>query len=101
MSEREDLDELERQLGRILRAGVTLSTVALAAGLLAAFTVGATPLATSLLAIGVVVLIATPVARVAVSSIAYARRHDWTFMVLTLIVLGELVASLIAAVRGG
>ncbi len=101
MSEREDLDELERQLGRILRAGVTLSTVALAAGLLAAFTVGATPLATSLLAIGVVVLIATPVARVVVSSIAYARRHDWTFMVLTLIVLGELVASLIAAVRGG
>jgi len=38
-----------------------------------------------------------PAARVVVSSVAYARRRDWTFMLLTLIVLGELLASLVVA----
>jgi hypothetical protein len=27
------------------------------------------------------------------------RRRDWTFVVLTLIVLGELLASIVAAIR--
>jgi uncharacterized membrane protein len=53
-----------------------------------------------LLAIGVLILIGTPLARVVVSTIAYARHRDWTFVLLTLIVLGELVASIVAAVRG-
>jgi uncharacterized membrane protein len=48
---------------------------------------------------GVLMLIATPVARVVVSSITYVRRRDWTFAVLTLIVLAELVASIVAAMR--
>ncbi len=100
MSERDQLDELERQLGRLLRAGVTLSTLTLAAGLIAALAGAGTGFASTLLAVGVVILIGTPIARVVVSSVAYALRRDWTFMVLTLVVLGELVASIVAAVRG-
>ena len=100
MTTADELAELEQQLGRVLRAGVRLSTIALAAGLLAWF-VGAPAYATgALLAAGIVLLVGTPVARVAISTILYARDRDWTFTVLTLIVLGELVASIVAAVRG-
>jgi uncharacterized membrane protein len=92
-------NSLETTLGRVLRAGVVASAAALTAGVIAAFTVGTGPLTTFLLMAGIVTLIATPVARVAISCIAYVRRHDWTFAVLTLIVLAELVASIVAATR--
>jgi uncharacterized membrane protein len=100
MTERDPLDALEHQLGRLLRAGVTLSTLALGAGLVAALAGLGAGLSATLLTIGVVVLIGTPFARVVVSSVAYARRRDWTFLLLTLIVLGELLASVVAASRG-
>jgi uncharacterized membrane protein len=78
---------------------VTLSTVALGAGLVTSFLGAGAALTTALLTTGIIVLIGTPVARVAVSSIAYARNRDWMFVALTLIVLGELAASILAAVR--
>ncbi len=100
MSDRQSIEELELTLGRVLRIGVTVSSIALAAGLATAFLEGTGTLARVLLNAGVVLLIATPVARVAMSTIGYARRRDWLFVVLTTIVLAELVASLIAAIRG-
>jgi len=100
MSERDQMDGLEKDLGRLLRAGVTLSTLALGAGLATALISGSGSVATTLLSFGVILLIGTPFARVVVSSIAYARRRDWTFMALTLVVLAELVASIVAAARG-
>ena len=99
MSERDQLDDLEVQLGRLLRAGVAMSTLALAAGLVATLASGAGRFSTNLLTLGVLLLIGTPVARVAISSVTYARRRDWTFTALTLVVLAELVASVIAAFR--
>jgi len=93
------LNDLETTLGRVLRAGVTLSTIALVAGLAVAAFAGGGPLATRFLTIGVLLLIATPVARVVVSALAYLRQRDWTFALLTLIVLGELIASIVAAIR--
>ena len=47
--------------------------------------------------LGLLVLIATPVARVAFSVIAFARERDWTYVVLTLIVLSVLLYSLLFA----
>jgi uncharacterized membrane protein len=41
-------------------------------------------------------LIATPVARVAFSVFAFAEERDWMYVVVTLIVLGLLVYSLSA-----
>jgi uncharacterized membrane protein len=93
------MNDLEKTLGRVLRAGVTLSTLALVAGLSVAAFSGGSTLAMRLLTIGVVILIATPVARVLVSALAYLRQRDWTFALLTLIVLGELIASIVAAIR--
>jgi uncharacterized membrane protein len=97
--DRDEVDVLERQLGRLLRAGVVLSSLALGVGLVVALVFGAGTAATNLLTLGVLLLIGTPVARVVVSSIAYARRRDWTFTLLTLIVLSELIASIVAAMR--
>lgn len=92
-------NDLETSLGRVLGAGVMLSTLALVAGLAVAAFSGGGALATRLLTIGVLILIGTPVARVVVSAVAYLRQRDWTFALLTLIVLAELVASIVASVR--
>jgi uncharacterized membrane protein len=60
---------------------------ALAAGL-GAFDPG------SVVTLGLVILIATPFARVAVSILAFALERDWRYVVITSIVLGILGASL-------
>jgi uncharacterized membrane protein len=44
--------------------------------------------------LGLLLLIATPVARVAFSVFAFARLRDWTYVALTLFVLGVLLFSL-------
>ena len=99
MNDRDQVDVLELQLGRLLRAGVVLSSLALGVGLVVALAFGPGAAATNLLTLGVLLLIGTPVARVVVSSISYARRRDWMFTLLTLIVLSELIASIVAAMR--
>ena len=43
--------------------------------------------------LGLLVLIATPVARVAVSILAFAYQRDWTFVVITSVVLAFLLTS--------
>ncbi len=93
-------DTLEMTLGRVLGVGVTLSSATLAVGLVSALIAGAGRVTSALLTAGIVMLIATPVARVVISWVAFLRRRDWMFVLLTLIVLGELVASIVAAVRG-
>jgi len=90
------IDRLERIVGRSLRIGVATSSVALAAGLLLAV-FGDDRVAAVLLHAGVVILLATPVARVLISIVEYARERDWPFVALTVIVLVELMASAVAA----
>jgi len=97
MTERPSMDDLEVTLGRLLGIGVTISSITLGAGLVAALTLGTGSLSTFLLTAGVLLLLATPVTRVVVSSVGYARRRDWLFVVLALIVLAELIASIVAA----
>jgi uncharacterized membrane protein len=94
------MNDLELAVGRVLQIGVSVSAAALVAGFVAAGVAGADGVSSRLLTFGVLVLIATPVARVALSVVSYARGRDWTFALLTLIVLAELVASIVAAVRG-
>ena len=87
---------LELLIGRVLRVGVTVSSVCLAAGLVTLF---ALPHASAwLLQVGIVVLILTPSARVILSIVEYAAARDWTFTLLTSIVLLELIAGAVAAV---
>jgi uncharacterized membrane protein len=50
--------------------------------------------------LGLLVLIATPIARVAFSLLAFLWQRDWTYVVVTTIVLGLLIYSLLGA-HGG
>jgi uncharacterized membrane protein len=87
---------LERLIGRVLRVGVTASIVCLTAGLLTLF---ALPHVSAwLLQAGIVILILTPSARVVLSIVEYAIARDWTFTLLTSIVLLELIGGAVAAV---
>lgn len=45
--------------------------------------------------LGLLLLIATPIARVVFSIYAFAREHDWLYVALTFIVLGVLLYSLL------
>jgi uncharacterized membrane protein len=91
---------LEQAVGRVLRLGITASSVCLGIGLALALGGVAPGLARRLLTTGLMILLATPISRVAVSAVDYARERDWLFVALTLIVLLELAASVVAAVFG-
>ena len=70
-------ERLERIVGIVLRVGVTASSLCLAAGLIASFSNGPPPLARMLLQVGVLVLLATPVARVIVSIVTVGIYAFW------------------------
>jgi len=56
--------------------------------------------ASAIIQLGLVLLIATPVARVALSLIAFILQRDRVFVVVTSIVLALLIFSLTGSVRG-
>jgi uncharacterized membrane protein len=114
-------DAVERSLGHLLRAGVILSACVVAAGgvlFLLRHHAAISGFATfegepkelrslteivrgasrwqgrSLIQLGVVLLVATPVARVVFSAFAFARQRDWLYVALTGIVLALLLYSL-------
>jgi uncharacterized membrane protein len=91
-------DALERRLGTVLRVGARASTLLLAAGLLLVFVAGPVT-ALPVLRFGLFVLFLVPVTRVVVSAAGYAAAREWDFVVLTLVVLGVLVASFVTGLR--
>ena len=95
----ESIDRLEVTLGRLLQAGVMSAAACLTAGL-AIWMSGAWPwFATVLLTAGLMILMATPILRVVVSLVEYARVRDWFFVSTTLFVFGVLVVTLTLALR--
>jgi len=92
-----DLDRLEVAIGRLLRAGVLMSSLCLAGGLILTIAGVSSAVADMALSAGLLVLLATPVARVVVSVGSYARERDWMFVVLTIGVLVALAGSAVAA----
>jgi uncharacterized membrane protein len=100
MTSNPDPARLERIVGVVLRLGVTASSVCLALGLALSFVGGGAGVARALLHAGIIVLLATPVARVLVSMGEYALQRDWVFAGLTLMVLLELLGSAVAATYG-
>jgi len=87
-----EIDRLERQVGRLLQAGVWLAAACLTTGLVLSMTVGGTA-ARDLLNAGLIVLMLTPLARVVASLVTYARMRDWFFAGMTVLVLVVLVAA--------
>jgi uncharacterized membrane protein len=82
-----DISRLETLLGRLLLSGVLSAASCLAAGLALSLTHAAASVANALLTIGLMILMATPILRVVVSLVEYARMRDWFFVVTTLVVL--------------
>ena len=82
----EALLNLELTLGRVLQAGVIASAIFLAIGLIAWMTRGASGLSNGALTLGLIVLMATPILRVAVSLVVYIRLRDWFFVGTTVMV---------------
>ena len=87
--------QLEILIGRVLRLGVITSTVCLAIGL--ALALAQQQWSPVLLEAGILLLIATPAARVVLSIVEYAIARDRLFLILTSIVFLELIAGAIAA----
>ena len=95
--DRSAMQRLETTIGEVLRFGTITSSTMFAIGLVMTV-VGYQPaVAQLLLATGLVILLATPPARVVVSVIEYVREQDWTFVLLTGIVLLALAGSVVAA----
>jgi uncharacterized membrane protein len=88
---------LERTIGEVLRFGTIASSTMFAIGLLMTVMKYQTAVAGLLLNAGLIILLATPPARVIVSVIEYVRERDWAFVTLTFIVLLALGGSVIAA----
>jgi uncharacterized membrane protein len=77
----------------VLTAGVLLSGTLLAAGLL----LNRPPLLRG----GILLLLATPVARVVVVTAGLLRQRDWLFALVSLWILAVLASGISVAVRGG
>jgi len=112
---------VEQVVGNLLRAGVGLAATVLIGGLLYLVRHGATSphygvfegepaslqsldgivraalrgQSRGIIQLGLVLLILTPIARVAFSLFAFARTHDWVYASVTAIVLALLVYSLL------
>jgi uncharacterized membrane protein len=55
----------------------------------------------SMIVFGLLLLIATPVIRVAVSILAFAYQRDWRFVIITAVVLALLILSFVLGRAGG
>jgi uncharacterized membrane protein len=85
------VEELEEVIEKALTVGLALSSVLLLAGLVLG--------AMGPLRWGIVLLMLTPVARVAVVTVGLALEHDWTFTLVSLFVLAVLASGIWVAVR--
>lgn len=89
--------ELEIRLGRVLGAGSLLSMVFFAAGLAALFLGADARLSDGLVHAGLFILFGTPFARVLVATVDYWRQREWTFVLMTSIVLVVLLGGVVVA----
>ncbi len=118
-----DEHQMEIRIGKLLRTGVALAAAVTAiGGILLILREGMTPVISgrfrhepvpfagmrdlalgvlhgepgSIIILGVVLLIATPIARVAATLVAFASQRDRTYVVVAALVLGVLLYGLLA-----
>ena len=95
--ERSQITRLEVQIGRMLAAGVTISALLLAIGLVMWLFDPGYWNALWLLNAGLIVLMATPILRVIVSLAEYVAMRQWFFVAVTTLVLLELTVTVVVA----
>ena len=91
--------DVEDRLLWIVKGAVLASGAALAGGLILHLALPDHSAARSLLAIGLMLLMCIPAARVVIATAERVRRRDWYFVVATLVVLVELCLALWLASR--
>lgn len=85
---------MELSLARLLRVGSLLAAFFIASGLLMMFS-GDHRIAGNLITTGLLILLATPILRVIVAGVIFARDGDWRFAIFCLIVLCSIVAGVL------
>ncbi len=100
MSE-QGIERLEVRLGRLLTFGSTVSTVTLAVGVVAWLVARDSAIVGPIVNVGLLILMATPIARVAVSVAGFAWQREWRYVLMTMAVLATLAGSILVALRGG
>ena len=88
---------MEERLGALLTVGTVASSALLAIGLVLWLVIGPQPSTGVALEAGLIVLIATPVGRVAASTAGFLVHRDWRMVAMTALVLLSLVLSLVVA----
>jgi uncharacterized membrane protein len=88
---------LDAVLGRVLGAGSAISTILLGAGLAMRLVAPSVEGGTMLMRAGLVILLATPIARVLATTVAYLRARDWRAATMTGAVLLVLMVSVTVA----
>lgn len=89
---------MERRIGQLLLAGVLLAALCLVAGL-AMWMAAAEGSGSTVINAGLMILMATPVLRVALSVVEFARTREWLFAATATVVLAILVASVVYSAR--
>ena len=92
-------ERLETRIGQLLRASSIASTVLLAVGLALAIARPDLDAQRYLLQSGLIILLAGPVARVALSAMTYARAREWSSAGLAVTVFVVLIASAVVALQ--
>ena len=85
-------EPIELVLARLLRLGSIVAAFLLAVGI-GAMLLGHTVLAPRIITAGLLTLLATPIMRVVVAGLIFARDRDWRFAFFCLVVLCALVAG--------
>jgi uncharacterized membrane protein len=113
-------DELDRSVARLLSVGTYASIALLATGVAAMAAAGRSPLDAApgfdparilpdlaalrpegFVWLGIVLIVATPSARVATSLVGYLRRHDRPMAVVSILILCVIALSVAAAIAAG
>lgn len=84
---------LERQLGRLLYAGVMSAAACLAIGLALWMAGMRAAVSNTILTTGLIILMLTPLARVVTSLVVYVRMRDWFFVATTVAVFVVLLLA--------
>jgi uncharacterized membrane protein len=85
-------EAIEMVLARLLRIGSIIAAFLLAVGI-GSMLLGHTVVAPRIITAGLLALLATPIMRVLVAGLIFARDRDWRFAFFCLVVLCALVAG--------
>lgn len=89
------VEVVEVAVAKLLRLGTIVSTVLIAAGLIAILSQTSATLGSSLITAGLIALVATPLLRVAAALLIYLKQGDLVYTIISLVVLLVVFAGMV------